>query len=255
MVQQLQRPKSLQEVLQERQERQVLLVRQERQVLLGLLVRQERQGQRGLLVRQERQVLLGLLVRQERQVLLGLLVRQERQVRQVLQGSMLTARRSSLRNLQLAPISQFKFQAAIGSKWGNMSTSQVAAGIKSQAAASPLSTWTTSATAATFLLVPLLLHQKSLLMALLERQGLLDQQERLGLLVRQERQVLLGLLVRQERQVLLGLLVRQERQVRQVLQGSMLTARRSSLRNLQLAPISQFKFQAAIGSKWGNMST
>ena len=68
---------------------------------------------------------------------------------------MLTARRRSSANQQLAPTSLFRYQAAIGSRWGNMSSSPPGATIKSQAAAPQLSISITSATAATFLSVQL----------------------------------------------------------------------------------------------------
>ena len=90
--------------------------------------------------------------RKERQGQLVLLVRQ---VRQEALGSMLTARRRSSRSQLLAPTLLFRYQAAIGSRWGNMSSSPPGATIKSQAAALQLSTWTISATAATFLSVQL----------------------------------------------------------------------------------------------------
>ena len=120
----------------------------------------------------------------------GLLVRQ---VRQEALGSMLTARRRSSRSPQLAPTSLFRYQAAIGSRWGNMSSSPPGATIKSQAAALQLSISITSATAATFLSVQLSQRPRCLQQAFKERLV------RPVLLVRQERQVLLARLVRQGR--------------------------------------------------------
>ena len=114
-------------------------------------------------------MLLARLERQGRKERQGQLVLLVQQVRQEALGSMLTARRRSSANQQLALTLLFRYQAAIGSRWGNMSSSPPGATIKSQAAALQLSTWTISATAATFLLVQLSQRPRCLQQAFKER--------------------------------------------------------------------------------------